>query len=135
MNEVKVKYLGNMGFQALAGEHAFKIDLPKDKEGGDLGMAPPEVFMASLGSCIGVYITRYCQASKLNTDGMEIRLSWSLSDDKTKIKIINVKIELPNAEVGRRRDALLKVAHHCLIHNTILNPPEIKMTLKSYDIS
>ena len=123
MDEVGVKYLGNKSFQAQSGEHTFIIE------------NPPEVFMASLGSCIGVYITRYCKTAKLNTDGLEIRLGWSLSDDKSKIKSINVKIELPNAEVGKRRDALLQVAHHCLIHNTIQNPPEIKMSLKARDIS
>jgi uncharacterized OsmC-like protein len=132
---VNVKYLGNISFQAQAGGHTFTIDLSKDKGGSDLGMDPPEVFMASLGSCIGVYITRYCKNVKLNADGLDIHLDWCLSDDKTTIETINVRIELPNAEVGRRKDALLKVAGHCLIHNTIQNPPEIKMTLKAQDIS
>lgn len=123
MHEVNIKYLGNMSFQAQTGERTFTIE------------NPPEVFMASLGSCIGVYIVRYCKNAKLNADGLDIHLDWSLSDDKTKIQIINVKIELPNADVGRRKDALLQVAGHCLIHNTIQNPPEIKMTLKTRDIS
>ena len=135
MNEVNVKYIGSMGFQVLASGHTFTIDLSKEKGGNDLGMNPPEVFMASLGSCIGVYIAKYCDAAKINSEGMDIFLDWSLSDDKTKIQRINVRIELPNADVGRRKDALLKVAGHCLIHNTIQNPPDISMSLKAKDIT
>ncbi|PIY82997.1 MAG: hypothetical protein COX96_04395 [Candidatus Omnitrophica bacterium CG_4_10_14_0_2_um_filter_44_9] len=135
MNEVNVKYTGCMGFQVQANGHTLTVDLSKEKGGSDQGMNPQEVFMASLGSCIGVYVTRYCQNAKLDADDMDIHLDWSLSDDKTKIKIINIKIELPNADVGRRKDALLQVAHHCLIHNTIQNPPEIKMALSARDIS
>ena len=129
METLDVKYKGGMGFEARARQHALTIDLSIDKGGRDLGMNPPEIFIASLGSCIGVYVARYCQNAKLNAEGMTVHLEWELSDDKKKIGAINVSIALPEAEVGKREKAILEVAHHCLIHNTILGQPEINLTL------
>lgn len=129
MAELNIKYTGGIGFQAKGRQHAVTIDLPKEKGGEDSGMTPPEVFIASLGSCIGVYVVRYCQNAKLDAEGLNINLTWKLSDDNTRISEINVTLSLPKANVGKRRTAVLDVAHRCLIHNTILTAPKINLDL------
>lgn len=130
MNECKVNYRGGIAFEAKARQHSLTIDLAQEKGGEDSGMNPPEIFMASLGSCIGVYVVRYCKNAKIDAEGLSIDLEWQLSDDKTKISEIKARIALPKAEVGKRDKAILEVAHHCLIHNTILCQPQIHMTLQ-----
>lgn len=129
MDKVQISYTGGVGFQVEARGHQFAIDLAQDKGGQDLGMNPPEVFMASLGACVGVYVARYCQTAKLDAEGMKIELDWQLSDDKTRITSIDISFMLPKADIGRRRQAILDVAHRCLLHNTILNAPEIRIAL------
>ena len=126
---MKVDYTGGIGFNVSARNHQVLVDLPQDKGGQDKGMTPPELFMASLGSCIGVYVVRYCQNAKLDATDLKIDLDWKLSDDKTKIAEISVVMSLPRADVGRRETAVLQAAHHCLIHNTILGNPQIHITL------
>ncbi len=130
MEQLRVDYRGGMRFEIKARSHIMTVDLPKEKGGEDSGMHPPEVFMASLGSCIGVYIARYCQNAKLDSEGMSVGLEWSLSDDKTKISDIEVHIALPKADIGKRKNVVLEVARHCLIHNTILGQPQIRISLE-----
>lgn len=129
MGKLGVSYKGGMFFEAEARAHKISLDLARDKGGQDLGMNPPEVFMASLGACVGVYVARYCQNAKLDAEGMNISLDWQLSDDKTRISSIDIVLTLPRADIGRRRQAVVDVAHRCLLHNTILNVPEIHLTL------
>jgi uncharacterized OsmC-like protein len=131
MNELKIDYLGGIGFEVKSRQHSLRIDLSKEKGGKDEGMNPPEVFMASLGSCVGVYCVRYCQNAKLDSSGMSIKLSWKLSDDKTKIANIDIVMSLPKAELGKRSGAVLEAAKHCLIHNTIMVSPEINISFES----
>jgi uncharacterized OsmC-like protein len=84
----------------------------------------------SLGSCIGVYVLAFCKNTGLNPNGMKIILDWEKAIDKpARIKSINVKIELPNADVGARKPALLKVAESCMIHETIKHQPKINIEL------
>jgi putative redox protein len=118
-----VDYKGGIGFDVTARNHHVAVDLPLDS-----GMSPPELFVASLGSCIGVYVVRYCQNAKLDCSGLKIELDWKLSDDKTKISEMDIRMTLP-VDPGKREGAILQAAHHCLIHNTILGQPTIRIAL------
>src|SRR5512135_3099553 len=119
MNALTVAYKGGIQFLVSSGKHSLTIDLAPEKGGSDEGMSPPEVFIASLASCIGVYVVRYAQNAKLDTRDLAIRCGWQISDDKKRISSIQVRISLPHADVGKREGALLEAARHCLIHHTI----------------
>ena len=78
-----------------------------------------------------MYVAGYCQKVGLDTKGLVIRAGWEkeIEEKPYRIKRIEVKIDLPYAEVGKRKEALLKVAKSCLIHETIKNQPEINIDL------
>ena len=130
MEKAEIKYINGMKFEAKNRTHSLIIDQPQTKGGEDKGPTPPELFIDSLGSCIGVYVLGFCKNTGLNPDGMKIVLDWEKAIDKpARIKSITAKIELPNADVGVRKPALLKIAESCLIHETIKYQPEIKIGL------
>ena len=130
MEHTEVKYIDGKKFSAQNRTHAVIIDQPKDGGGQDQGPTPPELFVDSLGSCVGVYVLAFCKNTGLNPDGMRIILDWEKAADKpARIQKISAKIELPNADAGARSAALLKVAESCLIHETIKHQPEITIEL------
>jgi len=130
VEKAEIKYIGGMKFEATNRSHSVIIDQPQTSGGEDKGFTPPELFVDSLGSCIGVYVLAFCKNTGLNPDGMKIVLDWEKAVDKpARIKSIIAKIELPNADVGARKPALLKVAESCLIHETIKHQPEIRIEL------
>lgn len=131
MEHVEIKYQGGKGFLAQNRGHKLIIDLPKDFGGADQGPTPPELFIDALGSCVGVYVAGYCKSAGIDTEGLKIKIDWEkeLKEKPHYIKKINVRIDLPNAEIGPRKEALLKVAYSCLIHQTIKNQPVIHIDL------
>lgn len=130
MERAEIKYINGKKFSARNRNQTIIIDQPKEGGGEDKGPTPPELFVDSLGSCIGVYVLAFCKNTGLNPDGMKINLDWEKSSDKpSRIKSISAKIELPNADVGARERALLKVAESCMIHETIKHSPEISIEL------
>ena len=130
MEHTEIKYIDGKKFSARNRTHAVIIDQPKENGGGDEGPTPPELFVDSLGSCIGVYVLAFCRNTGLNPEGMKIILEWEKANDKpVRIKSINTRIELPSADVGARKAALLKVAESCLIHKTIKHQPGITIEL------
>jgi uncharacterized OsmC-like protein len=40
-----------------------------------------------------------------------------------------IQVQCPVALTEEQREALLRSVHHCLIHNTLLTPPEIHIEL------
>ncbi len=131
MAHTEIRYTGGKSFVAENRNHKVTIDLPKESGGRDKGPTPPEIFIDSLGSCIGVYVIGYCKTTGLNADGLIIKIDWEkeVTGKPYYIKKIDIKIDLPNALVGARKEALLKIASSCLIHQTIKTRPEINIAL------
>jgi len=130
MEHTEIKYIDGKKFSEQNRKHIIIVDQPEDSGGNDQGPTPPELFIDSLGSCIGVYVLGFCKNTGLNPNGMKIILDWEKAGDKpSRIKSISAKIELPDASVGPRKAALLKVAESCLIHETIKHQPAITMEL------
>jgi putative redox protein len=106
-------------FKVKSGSHEFVIDT-KGK-----GITPSDTLLASLAACIGVYIRKYCEGSKLTLDNFSITAEAEFSKEKpVGFKEINVSIDLKGAALDeRRRNALLEFIKNCPIHTTLhMNP-------------
>ena len=121
MQETKIRYEGGKRFVAQNKGHNITIDQPKEFKGSDQGPTPSEIFIDSIGACIGMYVISYCKSVGFNAEGLTISINWEkeLKEKPYHIKNIDVKINLPKADIGARKAALLKVAESCLIHQTI----------------
>ncbi|MGE5280549.1 MAG: OsmC family protein [Deltaproteobacteria bacterium] len=129
MPHVSVLFKGGLRFEVAARQHTLTVDLSAAKGGTDAGPTPPEIFAASLGTCVGVYVARYCANARLDATDMAITVSMGASQDQKSLENIDIVIKLPHADAGKRSSALLEVARHCLIHKTIERHPEIRISL------
>lgn len=95
------------------------------------GMTPPDVLLASLGSCIGVYIRKYAQGARLDLKGFRIRLDADFSKEKpVYFRKIDVSISLEGSDIDeRRRIALLEFIKNCPVHNTLKNNPQVNIDI------
>ncbi len=127
--EMKIAYKGGKKFMATSCGRQIIIDLPVERGGSDEGMTPPETFVAALASCMGVYVLNYCKNVKINTNNMLLSVHWEKASNPARISDIKVEICLPKMLNKERREALIKVAEHCLVHNTIHIPPQVEVSL------
>src|SRR6478736_5095202 len=67
--DVSVEHLGDVQFEIKAGQHTIYSDQPVKSGGHDEGMTPPELLLASLGSCAGYYAAMYLRKHKLASEG------------------------------------------------------------------
>ena len=70
--EVKVIHTGKTKFQIQARQHVIDCDQPVENGGDDAAMTPPEIFLASLGSCAAFYAAQYLSSRKLADHGLEV---------------------------------------------------------------
>lgn len=133
MEQAEIKYGGGKKFFAQNRQHKVTIDQPEKFGGTEQGPTPTELFIDSIGACVGVYVISYCKATGINAEGLTINVDWEkeLKEKPYHIKNIDVRINLPNADVGARKAALLKVAESCLIHQTIKKQTHINISLTS----
>ncbi len=87
--------------------------------GRDRGPTPPEVFVASLGSCVAAFVAQYCERNGVNTTDLSVDVAFDKADDPSRLVNLKVTVNLPHGECKQRKAALQRVAEHCPVHETI----------------
>ena len=128
--EILVEHLGAVQFEIKARQHIIVSDQPAENGGHDEGMTPPELLLASLGSCAGFYAAQYLRKHKLATEGTRVRVMADKVKDPARVDNFRIEVESPVELDDRHRTGLEASVHHCLIHNTLLHPPRIAIEIK-----
>jgi putative redox protein len=129
--EVLVEHLGALKFEIKARHHTIASDQPVENGGYDEGMTPPELLLASLGSCAGFYAAQYLKKHKLAPEGTRVRVSADKVKDPPRMDNFRIFVEVPVAFGDKDRAGIVDAVHHCLVHNTLLHPPRITLEVKS----
>ena len=127
--EVKVKHLDQVKFTVQARSHSIICDQPADNGGQDAGMTPPEFLLASLGSCAAFYAVQYLKPRNLAESGVEVTVSAEKLKQPARLRNFRVHVSCPVALTEEQTEGLMRSVHHCLVHNTLLTPPEIAISL------
>jgi len=129
--EVIVEHLGAVQFEIKARQHRIACDQPEENGGFDEGMTPPELLLASLGSCAGFYAAQYLKKHRLALGGTMVRVSADKAQNPARLNNFRIEVEIPSGINDHHRESIKETVHHCLIHNTLLNPPSISLEIKS----
>lgn len=129
MSTITVYHLDGDRFAISTRDHLITVDQPMSGGGTDTAPTPTELFIASLASCVGYYARRYLTRHGLPADGLTVTAAYGLASRPARVGEVRLDIGLPQGIPAERRDALLAVASHCTVHNTLVQPPEISITL------
>jgi uncharacterized OsmC-like protein len=126
MYKVSLRHNKDNTFLVRSGSYEFTIDSK-----GQSGITPPDTLLASLASCIGVYIHKYSEGAKLGLEDFEISAKAEFSKEAPlSFKEIKVEIDLKGVILDERRsNSLLAFIRNCPVHNTIEGSPKIEMSL------
>jgi putative redox protein len=129
--EVVIEYLGAVQFEIKARAHTIVSDQPRENGGYGEGMTPPELLLASLGSCAAFYAAQYLRKHKLATEGTRVRVIAQKEKNRARADHFHIEIEVPGQLDNMHRAGVEEAVHHCLLHNTLLHPPQIEFEIKS----
>jgi uncharacterized OsmC-like protein len=85
--------------------------------------------LASLGSCAAFYAVQYLKTRHLAESGVEVSVTADKLKQPARLGNFNIRVECPVPLTEEQTEGLMRSVHHCLIHNTLLAPPEIKIEL------
>jgi len=131
--EVSARFLKNSQVEVAARGHRVLCDQPVGNGGEDAGMSPPEFLLASLATCAGYYAAQYLKTRGLDSEGLEIRVSAEKALQPSRLSIFRVDVILKTLD-PRHEAALSRSVKSCLIHNTLLAGPIIKVAIHSREL-
>lgn len=128
--EITVEHLGAVQFEIRARQHTILCDQPEASGGFDEGMTPPELMLASLGSCANYYAAQYLRKQGLASEGTRVRVTAGKTTGPARLDNFNVEVSLPVSVGGKHRTGVEAAVQRCLIHNTLLHPPKITIDIE-----
>jgi putative redox protein len=97
MYETTVKFRSGVSFDVESRGHKLVSDQPREIGGADDGMTPPELFLASIGTCAGYYAIQYLKARNLPQEGLNVRVWAEKAMQPARIGTIRIDVEAPGA--------------------------------------
>jgi len=111
--------------------HRLLVDQPTQVGGTDVAPTPVELFAASLATCVAFHAGRYLKRHGLPRGGLRVHTEFTMAaDPPARVESLRITITPPPALSAQRHAAMLAVASHCTVHNTLRLPPRVEIGLE-----
>ncbi len=130
--DMKIIFPGGKKVDADYKGFTIKTDQPIREGGkGGEGSAPEpfSLFIASIGTCIGVYVLSFCQKRNIPTDNISLLLKLEKNKETHMIEKISIEIQVPEDFPENYKKAIVKTASLCAVKKHLDNPPEIDISV------
>jgi len=127
---IMVHHAGGDAYAITVRGHAVLVDQPEADGGQDAAATPTELLVASLASCVAFYAGRYLLRHGLDRSGLAVTAEFTMASGRpARVGDVRLRISVPDGIPPQRKDALLAVASHCTVHNTLRQQPGVSIEL------
>jgi ribosomal protein S12 methylthiotransferase accessory factor len=121
--DMEITFAGGKKVNASFKGHLHRTDQPVTAGGENSAPSPYELFLASIGTCAGIYVKSFCDQRNLPTENIKLIQSLQMNPE-TKLPLkISIDIQLPGDFPEKYRQALINAAELCAVKRTLANPP------------
>ena len=122
MNMV-VDFPGGLRVDAHFGPYTVTTDQPGPYGGGS-APTPFATFLASIGTCAGIYVLSFCQQRGIPTDGIRIVQSLEADPRTGLISKVLLDIQVPPEFPEKYKTAVIRAADQCAVKKHFEHPPQ-----------
>ena len=124
---MQIIFPGGKKVDAIYEGFTIRTDQPKDSGGESSAPEPFDLFLASIGTCTGIYVLLFCQARHIPTEKLKLILRTERNRETRMINRIVIEIQLPPEFPQKYRERLVEVAGKCSVKKHLENPPLFKI--------
>jgi ribosomal protein S12 methylthiotransferase accessory factor len=125
--DITITFPGGKKVNAEVNGMVIPTDQPKLQGGEGSAPSPFHHFLASIGTCAGIYVLSFCQERGIPTDKITLteRLEYAATPEgKPVLDTIAIDINVPADFPEKYYNALIKVADQCAVKKAIMHPPK-----------
>lgn len=133
--EMLIDFPGGARVDAHFGPYTVHTDQPP--QGGGEGSAPTPfaLFLASLGTCAGIYVLGFCKQRGLPTEGIRIIQRLQSNPFSGMVEKVEMEIQVPPDFPEKYRPSLIKSAELCAVKKHMENPPQFEIVTKEVNLA
>ena len=128
--EMIIDFPGGARVDAHFRGHDLPTDQPAGGGGQDSAPMPFELFLASIGTCAGIYILGFCRQRGIPTEGIRILQRNNFNPLNGMVDKIELEIQVPPTFPKQYHEALIRSADLCKVKKTLEHPPTFEIVTR-----
>jgi len=129
--EITIDFPGGSRVDAHFGAFTVQTDQPPMA----IAPTPFATFLASLGTCAGIYVLGFCQQRGLPTEGIRIIQRMHTDPMTGRVGKIDLEIQAPPTFPEKYLPSLVRAAELCAVKKLIENPPTFEVYTRVVEAS
>lgn len=122
--DMEITFPGGKRVDASAGAMQIRTDQSVSSGGDGTAPEPYMLFLASMGTCAGIYVLGFCQSRGLPTEGLKLtqKMEWDMVSHK--LTQVRMDIHLPASFPEKYKEAVIRAVDQCAVKRTLQDPPQ-----------
>jgi putative redox protein len=125
--KIEIILAGGAKVDAKMGDFTIRTDQPVADGGENSAPSPFNLFLASLGTCAGYFVSQFCTSRSIPVTGIKIMQTVYRNDTTHMIERISIDIDLPPDFPEKYRAAVVRAAESCTVKKHLAAPPLIEV--------
>jgi len=125
---MEIVFPGNKKVNAVYKGFTLETDQSKNEGGDGSAPEPYDLFLASIGTCAGVYVVYFCDERGIDTSKIKMNLQFVRNEKKHLIETVHIHLDLPREFPKKYKSAVVRAAELCTVKRNIIDPPDFKIT-------
>lgn len=125
--EMIIRFPGGARVDAELGAFTVKTDQPAHAGGEASAPTPFATFLASLGTCAGIYVLGFCRQRGISTEGIRLVQDLDMDHATGMVARVRLAIHVPPAFPEKYRAALIRAAEQCTVKKHLESPPQFEI--------
>jgi putative redox protein len=128
MAEMNIYFPGNK--KVYADYNGFTIETDQPVRGGGDGTAPApfDLFLASIGTCAGVYALGFMQQRGIDPAGAKLTMRMGYNAQVGLIDKVDLELTTPPGFPEKYKDAIINAMELCAVKKHLAQPPAFSVT-------
>jgi putative redox protein len=128
--EMVIDFPGGARVDAHFGSYTVMTDQPPMGGGSGSAPTPFALFLASMGTCAGIYVLGFCKQRGLLSDGIRIVQRAQSDPFSGMIKQVDLEIQVPPDFPEKYIPSLVRSAELCAVKKHLEKPPQFNVFTK-----
>ncbi|MDT8400136.1 MAG: OsmC family protein [Bacteroidales bacterium] len=124
--ELEVFFGENKKVNAKLNGFVIPTDQPKRTGGDESAPEPFSLFLASIGTCAGIYVKYFCEKRGIDSSKIKIIQRHNFNPETRMIDKIELEAILRENFPGKYRTTLVNAMDLCAVKRHLINPPTIE---------
>ena len=132
--EMVIDFPGGAKVDAHFGPYMVSTDQPPTGGGEGSEPTPFELFLASIGTCAGIFVLSFCRKRGISTDGIRIVQRTHPHLVTGLLEKIDLEIQVPPSFPKEYYTALIRSAELCKVKKTLEQPSRFEVVTREVEL-